>query len=394
VQSAGRPGRLVNFEAARAKHGSKADLVAEMLQIGDPLADAVVSEINELGKEAKRQLNQGLTDGLASLDNPPPAIAAFLTQLETMPEWIHCDALLAGDVADLSIPPLWKVLSTAGLQLVHVYASPSIARLLVQTGSLTKMAPRRLAETGIWKAQATLPGGLLRGAPGYVGTAQVRLLHARMRATAMTHGWDHEEWGLPINQVDVARTWLDFTIVPFLAGRKLGIVFTEKEQVERYRYWSYLGYLLGLDERFYLDTRNDDDAEALLDLLDSTIAQPDENSHLLTDAMLDAKAEQLSAGPLSMVDRAALRDLLNGLVRYYFGDQFADALHLPPAESAGLIPLLAAAGAQSWQLQRSTPEGAALALERFTAMAVAAVTEQMPDGTAYQMHLAAEAQAA
>ena len=142
------------------------------------------------------------------------------------------------------------------------------------------------------------------------------------------------------------------------------------------------------------DIRSDDDAEALLDLLDSTIAEPDENSRLLTDAMLEAKAEQLSAGPLSMVDRAALRDLLNGLARYYFGDRFADALHLPPAQSAGLIPLLAAAGAQSWQMQRSTPEGAALALEQFTAMTVAAVTKQMPDGTAYQLHLAAEAQAA
>lgn len=315
--------------------------MAEMLQIGDPLADAVVSEINELGKEAKGQLNKGLTDGLGSLDNPPPATAAFLNQLETMPEGIGRNALMAGDVADLSIPPLWKVLSSAGLQLVHVYASPSIARLLVQTGLLTDMAPRRLAETGMWKEQATLPGGLLRGAPGYVGTAQVRLLHARVRTTAMTHGWDHAEWGLPINQVDVARTWLDFTTVPFLAGRKLGIVFTEEEQVERYRYWSYLGYLLGLDERFYLDIRNDDDAEALLDLLDSTIAEPDENSRLLSDAMLEANVEQLSAGPLAMVDRAALRDLLNGLVRYYFGDQFADALHLPPAHSAGLIPLLA-----------------------------------------------------
>jgi hypothetical protein len=394
VESTERPGRLVNFEEARKRHGSKADLMAEMLQIGDPLADAVISEINEFGRDAKRQFNKGLTHGLGSLDDPPPAIAAFLTQLETMPEWIDRDALVAGDVADLSIPPLWKVLSSAGLQLVHVYASPSIARLLVQTGSLTNMAARRLAETGMWKAQATLPGGLLRGAPGYVGTAQVRLLHARVRATAMTHGWDHAEWGLPINQVDVARTWLDFTTVPFLAGQKLGIVFTEEEQVERYRYWSYLGYLLGLDERFYLDIRNDDEAEALLDLLDSTIAEPDENSLLLTDAMLAVNVEQLSGGLLSMVDRAALRDLLNGLVRYYFGDQFADALHLPPAQSAALIPLLAAAGAQSWQLQRSTPEGAALALEQFTAMTVAAITEQMPDGTAYQMHLAAEAQAA
>jgi hypothetical protein len=44
--------------------------------------------------------------------------------------------------------------------------------------------------------------------------------------------------------------------------------------------------------------------------------------------------------------------------------------------------------------QRSTPEGAALALEQFTAMTVAAITEQMLDATAYQMHLAAKAQAA
>jgi hypothetical protein len=74
----GLPKRLANLETARQKYGYKVDFMIEMLQVGDPLADAVISEINELGKVARQQLNKGLVDGLASLDNPPPAIAAFV----------------------------------------------------------------------------------------------------------------------------------------------------------------------------------------------------------------------------------------------------------------------------------------------------------------------------
>ncbi|MEU9919342.1 oxygenase MpaB family protein [Streptomyces sp. NPDC051001] len=394
TQSSGLPGRLVNFEKARDAHGSRADLMAEMLQAGDPLADAVILEINELGKEAKRQLNQGLVSGLGSLDDPPPAIAAFLTQLETMPEWIDRDTVAAGDVAALSIPPLWGLLTSAGFPLIHTYASPSIAKLLVQTGSFTTMAPRRLAETEVWRQQAVLPGGLLRGAPGYVATVQVRLLHARVRHTAMKHGWDSAEWGVPINQTDIVRTWLDTNAVPYLSARKLGIVFTEEEQAQHYRYWSYLGHLLGMDERLHLAVRSDDEAEALLDLLDSTIEEPDDNSRALCGAALDASVEALAAGPLSMLDRATVRDCYNGLLRHYFGDRFADSLQLPPAQSAALFPLLAMAGAQSWQLQRSTPESAALALEQFTAMKAADAAAMPEDHTAFQKNLSPEAASA
>ncbi|WP_197040283.1 oxygenase MpaB family protein [Mycobacterium sp. URHB0044] len=365
--------------------------MAEMLQIGDPLADAVIAEINELGKEASGQLNKGIIAGLDSLDNPPPAIAAFLTELETLPEWVDRAALQHGEVSELSVPPLWKVLASGGtIELSHVYASPAIAKLLVQTGSLAKMAPRRLAETGLWKQQVVLPGGLLRGAPGYVSTAQVRLLHARVRATSMNHGWEHRIWGVPINQTDIARTWLAFTRVASKAWDKLGIDFTEEEQATRYRYWWYIGYVLGLDERFYSLVRTDADADALLDLLDTTIAEPDENSRELTLALLDANVEQLAAGPLSMMDRATLRDLFHGMCRDFLGDRFADSLQLPPAQAAAIIPLLAAASTQSWQLQHSTEENAALTLEKFTATAVAIAAEgALEDGTAYEKNAAA-----
>ncbi|MEW2134852.1 oxygenase MpaB family protein [Streptomyces sp. NPDC005435] len=380
------PARLVNLETARDKHGPKADLMADMLQVGDPLADAVIAEINELGKDARAQLNKGITEGLDSVPDATPAIKAFLAQVEQVPEWVDRAALEAGEETYRSVPPLWQLLSSAGGQLVHTYASPSIAKLLVQTGQLHKMAPRRLAETEMWVLQTVLPGGLLRGAPGYVSTAQVRLLHARVRATALKHGWDHAEWGVPINQVDIARTWLDFTIVPYLAKEKLGVRFTEQEQRALYRYWHYVAYLLGLDERFYGGINSHADAAALLDLLDSTITPPDDNSRALSEALLDSYVDLLTG--LVPMERDALRDLVNGLVRRTFGDKFADALHIPPSGHAALIPVLAAAGAQSWQLQRSTPESAEAARRQFTALLTERVNAGIPDGTAYQQHAA------
>ncbi|GHO62534.1 hypothetical protein KSC_014260 [Ktedonobacter sp. SOSP1-52] len=40
------------------------------------------------------------------------------------------------------------------------------------------MAKRRIMETGVWNVASVFPGGLLRGADGYVHNLQVRLLHA------------------------------------------------------------------------------------------------------------------------------------------------------------------------------------------------------------------------
>src|SRR5260221_12201621 len=220
-------GRVINLSQARARHGDKADYMVRMLSVGDPLADAVIVEMDALGKEGRRILNAGLADGLESLTGRPPGITALLQQLETIPARVDPDMLGRGEVASLSISPLWYELAAIGSALVHTYASPAIAKLLTQTGRLTTIAPRRLAETGMWAGQATMPGGLLRGAPGYQATVQVRLLHARIRSSALKRGWDTAEWGVAISQVDVARTWLDFTLTPFRGRAVLGLEVKE-----------------------------------------------------------------------------------------------------------------------------------------------------------------------
>jgi hypothetical protein len=359
-----------------------------MLAVGDPLADAVIVEMDALGKEGRRILNAGLADGLESLTERPPAITALLQQLETMPAWVDCDMLGRGEVASLSVSPLWYELSAIGSALVHTFASPAIAKLLSQTGRLTTTAPRRLAETGMWAGQATMPDGLLRGAPGYQATVQVRLLHARIRSSALKHGWDTAEWGVPISQVDVARTWLDFTLTPSQALAALGIELTKAEQNSLYGYWHYIAYLLGLeDNRFYRDVTDHDSARELRHLFDLTIRPPDENSRALTAAMIGAQVELLASAPKPLMPRAEFSDLIHGVLRRTFGDDRADQLGIPVSSAAPILVMIALANRETRRWQTFTPQSAAQALQENTAARSANDrSPEIPGGPTYQQH--------
>ncbi|MFI6428308.1 oxygenase MpaB family protein [Promicromonospora sp. NPDC050880] len=381
------PDRVVGLPAARSRHGGRADLMVRMLQVGDPLADAVILEFDELGRPARTALRRGLAEGRANVPDAPPAVDALLAHVETVPGWVSPELLDDGDLISLAVPPHWRFLAFSGGSLAHTYRSPAIARLLVGTGRLTAAAPRRLAETGLWNASTILPGGLRHGAPGYVQTVQVRLLHARVRASATAHGWDAGRWGVPINQADIARTWLDFTVVPFAFLEGVGYRLTPDEQSRLYRYWWYVGHLLGLDETFFLDVEEHAQAGELLDLLDSTTAPPDENSRALVGALFDAATATLAAGPDSPMDAAGWRDLLNALAGRYHGKDAA-ALGIPDSPLTAVLPLLAAAEAASRHYQAQVPGGVQQAVENGTRTVRGLVTALAESSTAYQDHVA------
>ncbi|WP_158578494.1 oxygenase MpaB family protein [Spongiactinospora rosea] len=385
-QSVRVPGRVIDLDRARERHGEQADRMVRLLGVGDPLADAVILEIDALGKESRRALNAGLADGLASLTGPPPAIAAFLRQMETVPAWVDPEMIRRGETAALSVPLLWFELSAMATALVHTYSSPAIARLLVQTGRLTTMAPRRLAETGMWTAQATMPGGLLRGAPGYQATAQVRLLHARMRHSALKRGWDTAEWGVPINQVDVARTWLDFALISYQAIAALGFELTEAEQHDMYRYWHYIGYLLGLDdESFYRDITGHQAAAELMGLFDLTKHAPDENSRALTTAMIKAQVGSLAAHPQPLMSPADLTHLVHAILRSAYGDELSEQLGIPESTAMPFLALTRQANRDARRLQTADPTVAANALAQNVAIREAILKAASPAPT-YQQH--------
>jgi hypothetical protein len=194
-------------------------------------------------------VDQGIREGLDSLADPPPALEALLRQTESVPAYVDDSLLDQGPLPFYTSPPPVHIIALNAGSLIRVYESPSISKVLTTTGRLVDAAQRRIQETGAWLTQVMLPGGLRVGQPGYAATLEVRMLHAHMRRLALNRGYDSSADGCPINQVDLGRTWMDFTLTAYTAEGILGFGLSSREQAGLYRYWWYVAHLPGIDAR-------------------------------------------------------------------------------------------------------------------------------------------------
>lgn len=304
----------------------RAAFLQEMLNTGDPLADAVVEAIKTEGGHIRTQLSQGLKEGLASLENPHIAVKALLTSTEQLPDFVDKDLIATGARSWYSVPfPLHLISLTAGA-LVKVYASTSIARVLATTGRLVEGAEKRVNETGLWLAKTMLPDGLQTGNPGYVATVQVRMLHAMMRPYVRTHGYDENVDGAAISQIDLARTWIDFTYTSMHAETVMGGEFTNSEIAEMYRYWWHIGHLLGIDARFYNGIKSHQEALKISEMLDAVTGLPvPQTSELVKSTMGAVSAAIKQIFPIPNQMSAAVQETL---ARMFHGDALADELKI------------------------------------------------------------------
>lgn len=355
------PRSLVNLDAARQRFGpERVGLLTTMVHTGDPLADAATRELRAGGEAARRALRLGLHHGAAFLDDRFAALRALLEQVEADPPWLDRARLARGSEAYLAIGHVWITLSLGPGSLTHTYSSPSIARVLVRTGNLTGLARRRIVETGVWNIETALPGGLERGAAGYVHNLQVRLLHAQVRAGLLARGWDAAETGAPINQVEMARTWLDFTYVPFRALGAFGITFSRAELDDLYHFWRYVAHLLGVDPRLYGDVTGQAQAGELLALINGTMEPATDDTRRLTREMLVAVAGLLE--PSLRLPPPLILDLTHALARQLHGDALADrlAIRRPPIRLA--LPLFTLANRLRRAHERLSPRQRARAI--------------------------------
>jgi mpaB/rubber oxygenase-like protein len=364
---------------------ASADLLRHALYTGDPLADAIVAEIHgEGGANTARQLRQGIAEGLQSLSRPSPAVAALLASTESMPDFVDDELLAAGSRPYFSVAPIFQQIALAVGSLVNVYSSPSIAKVLSNTGRLVEGTERRVVETGKWLLGAMLPDELRPGRAGYVATLQVRMLHANIRWSQQRHGHDAAVYGTPINQADLARTWLDFTYTPYGAVESLGVGFTADEMEQTYRMWWYLGHLLGVDPALYQGIRSQSDAKQLLSRLDATNEAVNEQGAALTDAVLGVVAQILKEQ--TKLPRPVARSIVNALAWRIHGPAKATALKVPRSPFTWVLSFVARKVSHDRAKLRANPRRWELEIDKITASA--RVLLESPDSpTAFQTNL-------
>ena len=351
--------RLLGRELAPSREEYQA--AVDDLCVGDPAMDALIDWMYEYDPARARPLfEQAVRDGVDAVPDCPAPLKAFMDQVAA-PAWLD-PALVDEGARFIQATGMTAPYVLRDLALMGGYLLSGFNQSLVLTGALSKGTSRRVAETGKWWIDCTEESGLLPGGEGYRGTLHVRMVHGLVRRNLDRRPeWDHARWGLPLNQVDMAATYLGFCVVMLGGLRKMGIPVTAPESRAVMHLWKYAGWLMGVDERWLVDREGD--GIVLLHHAMMTQSRPDHTSQELGRALsLEPLSQHFSHFP-GLRRRWAYRRHLS-VTRYFLNREKMRQLGLPGGVSpwfpllsllprfAGHVLLRYLPGLRLWQQRR------------------------------------------
>jgi len=304
------------------------------LNQGDPLADAVIADWTKASPEEKNWLLEGMRKGAHSIPQAPNSYHDLLYQAEAFLR--SASFLDFSAIPYLYASPMWISVSLGPGALLHTYTDPKIANTLVQSGKLVnEAASRRLSETQLWLLKLLQADAWQIGGSGYVHTLQVRLMHAKVRAS-MKKNNQSQSICTPIDQRQMVHTWLGFAVVSPRALEGLGIEWTAEEQKHVAALWQIVGQLLGIPSRIMTDLAREGYAENWLKSFDQHKPCLDENTKVLTRSMLEALGQRMSV--VMKLPKDIAITLMHGFTRHIHGDALAEAAGACDASLSALIP--------------------------------------------------------
>lgn len=272
-----------------------------------------------------RQLRAALKAGTASADDSPE-VTAFIADMTASLNGVDWDRMDRGRRIYLSIPVLAHSVALGPGPLTNTYASPAISSVLVRTGRLVDGALRRLTDTRNWSYHLYFPDALQPGNGRFEHTGMVRAMHAFSRAQHLSHGGT-EEYGTPINAIDMLRTWFDFTYVPYRGLQNMGYGLSTEEVLDIYYFWQTIGGLLGIPSDLRTGLDDHESSEEMVQAIAAVAGTPDEGSRALVDALIGAVAQQLAI--VLELPEQPLRERTEAQIRIIHGDEMADWLDVP-----------------------------------------------------------------
>ncbi len=293
---------------------------------GARLADAMRARAGAPGRVSHEQLARALRHGVRPED--PQALRDFLAVVEDTPQWLDEDLLARGqqvyhrfgqNAADVLLQ----------LSLVGGYRFGGPTDLLVATGALTGgRTVRRLGETQLWASTLSVPGGLRRDGEAWRLTVHVRAMHALVNS-AFEPRWDTARWGQPVSQADQAATLGLFDGVMLLGARALGVPVSREDSRAVMHLWRYVGWLLGVDEAFLVETERERhrlNYHLLLAQADLT-----EAGGLLARSVVEAQGQlhERRRGLPGRVAALARRERLLSMLTVFLGSRSMRELGLP-----------------------------------------------------------------
>ncbi|MGE2720169.1 oxygenase MpaB family protein [Mycolicibacterium celeriflavum] len=260
--------------------------LGERLTVGDEPVDRLVEWMSTVGvKQARPLFDEALTYGIDAVPDAPEPLREFFISVEKLPDWVDPDKLRRGQRA-LRRGGADGMYVARDVSLLGGYQFSGFNKTLLRTGALEKGSNKRFAETMQWAMDVISDGGLERLGAGYRSTLRVRLIHGLVRKhVAAMPDWRADEWGVPINQTDMAATLIGALVAPAVGVIGMGIVLRPKEYEAVAHLTRYVGWLMGVEDE-WLPGSFRDSIRVLYHTL-GALAEPDESSRQLAVPMAD-----------------------------------------------------------------------------------------------------------
>lgn len=281
------PGAIRVFAAAlalREPDAAQWRRLGERLTVGDEPADRLVEWMAATGMAQTRALfDRALTEGISALPDAPEPLREFFTAVETVPDWVDWDKIRRGERA-MRRGGADGMYVARDVSLLGGYQFSGFNKTLVRTGALEKGSNKRFAETMQWAMDVISENGMDPLGAGYRSTLRVRLIHALVRRhVAAMPDWRGDDWGVPINQTDMAATLVGALVAPSACGLGMGILLSPRDYDGIAHLARYVGWLIGVDDE-WLPRDYRDGIRVLYHTL-TALSEPDESTKALAMPM-------------------------------------------------------------------------------------------------------------
>ncbi len=292
---------------------------------GDPASDEAFRVLLESGAlkdgAGALELLETLAYGSTLPKENQNILLQFLERAKQVPDWVDFELMKKGQKMFLRYAP-YSAAVLLGAGLIESYTAAKGNKVLIATGRLKSDIPRRIYETGQMMKDIMEEDGIRPGNVGWRTMLKVRLMHSAVRYHLLKRGFDVARYGHPVNQEDMAITLHMFSYVELRGLETLGLYISEEEREGYHHLWRWCGLVLGVDPFFLTETPAAEKIQ--YETLKAHQQHPDEDSHKLAIAVLDAMAER---PPFFRSKEQHYQ-----LARFLVGDEMADALGIPVHE--------------------------------------------------------------
>ena len=217
-------------------------------QCADPVADPIVEELYDAGRDAVVAANRALARLVRNGDPVPATLPAPLRDFFNTPaplSGVSPDVLRDGALFyrryALQIP---IVLQFATMPLS--YTSSTAVAALTFSGQLLKRPLERSFNTAQMVYDAMAINGFEPEGMGVRSCQKVRLMHSAVRYKLRRRGWDKVRHGAALNQEDGLGTLYAFSLLSLFGLARMGARFERQHAEAFHARWRVVGLMMGL----------------------------------------------------------------------------------------------------------------------------------------------------